>query len=295
MGSQHGANRYVGTSAEVFGQFDSSMDIWGQAPYQSERIGKKYAWIAYHEFLARVADTFEFRGTYGSGQPRLYRGPWQVGVRNIDPSFSLRSTRAQKFEHGPCLCWWVPVTYTAWDGGEDDNAWLQWTEDLPAIHSLLEVFNPHDGSIWLLLDASLRWVQPSHLDDDLFLIPRRQFWCSIRAYVVERSDFDEVLQWAKQQDFSGNWMPDSHGFIHRFLGEYPWAHAFVEDDTADSDEEGWTRGRDNIIPKPILVVSNRYSWGRASHDCSIDDNVAIYLPAKWLVEQMKLSWNRVEG
>jgi hypothetical protein len=81
----------------------------------------------------------------------------------------------------------------------------------------------------------------------------------------------------------------------KILGEYPWAPAFIEDDSQDSDKEGWTQGRDKIIPKPVSVTSDHYRWGGGDYDCSIDDGLAVFLPAKWLVEQMNLSWNRVEG
>jgi hypothetical protein len=31
------------------------------------------------------------------------------------------------------------------------------------------------------------------------------------------------------------------------------------------------------------------------YDCSVDDAIHIYLPAKWIVDRMKLSWNGNDG
>ena len=53
----------LGWTVERFGHFDRYIDYRdGRAAHKPERIGKKYQWLAYHEFLARVADNFEFRG-----------------------------------------------------------------------------------------------------------------------------------------------------------------------------------------------------------------------------------------
>ena len=67
--------------------------------------------------------------------------------------------------------------------------------------------------------------------------------------------------------------------------------------TGGSPYEEWTRnGRrgDNIIPKKILVTSEHYLWEAMGYDCSIDKSINLYLPCKWLVDNMKLRWNGVE-
>jgi hypothetical protein len=77
----------LGWTVERFGRFDREVDPHGRAANKPERIGKKYQWIAYHEFLARVSDNFEFSGDSGSGRIETYEGPWQISyIRDIDPS-----------------------------------------------------------------------------------------------------------------------------------------------------------------------------------------------------------------
>lgn len=54
---------------------------------KSERIGKKYQWIAFYKTLALVSDHFDLRG---SGSPnenrRNYEGAWEPYVRDFDPT-----------------------------------------------------------------------------------------------------------------------------------------------------------------------------------------------------------------
>lgn len=55
----------LGWTPRLFGSFDRDVNQYayrGREANKPERIGKKYQWIAYHEFLARVSDNFEFKG-----------------------------------------------------------------------------------------------------------------------------------------------------------------------------------------------------------------------------------------
>ena len=59
----------LGWTLEKFGRFDRHINYRDmREANKPERIGKKYQWIAYHEFLARVADNFEFLGRAGISQ-----------------------------------------------------------------------------------------------------------------------------------------------------------------------------------------------------------------------------------
>jgi hypothetical protein len=72
----------LGWTVGRFGRFDREVAHWsdlGRSAHKAERIGKKYQWLAYHEFLARVADNFEFREDYGERRG-LMRAHGSCGV-----------------------------------------------------------------------------------------------------------------------------------------------------------------------------------------------------------------------
>lgn len=66
---------HLGWRPKLHGEFDQMVGHNGRESRKSERIGKKYQWIAYHEFLARVADNFEFRKEAWSDEEGIYEGP----------------------------------------------------------------------------------------------------------------------------------------------------------------------------------------------------------------------------
>ena len=103
----------LGWTVNRFGEFDAMADRrvngdGGRFPDKPERIGKKYQWIAYYDILARATDTFVFRDNYWNEDDFPYEGPWQFSpVRNIDPSFLLENTRAERgVTHISTGNWW---------------------------------------------------------------------------------------------------------------------------------------------------------------------------------------------
>jgi len=288
----------LGWTVKRFGQFDRNINRYsyhGREANKPERIGKKYQWIAYHEFLARISDNFEFKGDLWSNRVEKYEGPWQIGyVRDIDPSCLIKKTERQEWQPHT-KTWWFPSSYNDWDSEPDDVKWLKSSEDLPPIEPLIEVTNPVDGSRWLVLEAFYKWEQPTPPGEDRFEIPRREIWYMLKSYIMKKSDMDELFDWAKKQNFMGRWMPESHETTRVFLGEFFWAPAFEYHNIPYYHHDGWTRGYDNRIPKEVLVTADQYMQEYSGYDCSIDETIRIYLLAKWLSDGMGLCWNGVEG
>lgn len=290
----------LGWTVERFGHFDNNLERYSYERYarganKPERIGKKYQWIAFHEFLARVSDNFEFRGDSWPDHPQKYEGPWQIiSRRDIDPSCLLKKTERERW--GPHTnTWWSPTSYDAWDCEPGDEAWLKDSKDLPTIEPMIEVTNPADGSRWLALEAYHLWEQPTPPEEERLETQRREIWYILKSYIVKKSDIDLLFDWAKEQNFWGRWMPESGDLYKIFLGEFSWSPAYKYHCSPYYGLEDWTRGRNNSIPSKVLVTVEDYLWECSGYDCSISDNINISLPCKWLVDRMGLQWNGVEG
>jgi len=287
----------LGWTVKRFGGFDRKLDIYsnyGRSAHKSERIGKKYQWIAYHEFLARVSDNFQFREDRWSDQPGQYKGPWQMFVRNIDPSVLLRITKSEAWQPHTNT-WRFPSSYYAWSSELDDLAWLRSSEGLPNVKPLIEVADPDNDSKWLVLEAFYRWEQPTPPEVERLEIPRRDIRYMLKSYIVKKSNMNELYEWAKKQDFFDNRMPESRTLHTVFLGEFFWSPAYAHHCSPYYGYEEWTRGDDLFIPKEVLVPAERYLWEYGSYDCSIDNTVTICLPTKWLAEFLRIHWSGVEG
>ena len=287
----------LGWTVGRFGEFDRSVNRYsntGRSAHKPERIGKKYQWIAYHEFLARVADQFEFREESGADRPGTYEGPWQLFVRDIDPSCLLTETRREEWvPHTPT--WWFPSPFNAWQPDLQEAAWIRDKEAIPAAEPLIEVTDPADGSEWFVLEGLFRWEQPIPAQEERSDAQRREICYLLKSYLVRSADMHELFRWTRKQNFQGRWMPESRDLYRVFLGEYHRAPAYRYHEDPYYSAPEWTRDWSRRLPKSVCVTAERYLHEDGGFDCSINKTISIHLPSRPLAEEMGLRWNGVEG
>ena len=289
----------LGWTVERFGKFDLYMSRYvnsARSANKPERIGKKYQWIAYHEFLAHLADNLEFREESWSDKPGVYYGPWQLGRRDIDPSSRLRRTYRSHFEPH-MMSWWAPTQFNAWEEELDETLWLKSVDQLPPMASLPIVTDSQTGREWFVLESFYNWEEPTPPEVERFNVSRRYVWYMLQSYLVKADDEESFCEWAKEQQFRGRWMPESHSQIGVFLGEFFRMPSFKYFDNPYNGREGWTRRNDsqNPLPCDVLVTSDSYLQEDGLYDCSIEDTIALYLPARWIVDRLGLSWRGDDG
>jgi hypothetical protein len=274
----------LGWMPERFGHFDhwvNHNDL--REANKPERIGKKYQWIAFHEFAAHVADHLKFAQPWTSA--RRYDGPWQISRRDIDPSLLARAS-GPEYELN-ATAWWAPLSYTFRDSSpQDTDRWPRELADCPAPLKIIEVVRPEDHTHWLTLEGYYRWEEVMPLEDESTEHPRSQFWYQLRSYLVRKKHERKMVEWLNQQHFMGRWMPESFDFTDVFIGEYPWASSF------DEYRREWVQQHTRELPFPVIVTGIRYLWEFNTFDCSVDSTVSALLPTPYLVEGMDLAWAR---
>lgn len=295
-------NRVIkfGWRPEIHGKFDEriSYSRADRSAHKGERIGKKYQWIAYHEFLAIVSDNFEFKEASWSNKPGIYEGPWQLNVRDIDPSCTLKEFPNPVPEDA------VIPTFGNYKKLIEHNVkvekisnktWLRRTNDLPMPKNIITV-KDDGGDEWVILAGFVEWQEKTPPEREKYDVPTRRLWYMLKGYLVNKSAINKVFQWARKQNFMGRWMPESNEFYNIFLGEYPWAPAFLYHYIPYFYHDGWTdTGRKEKIPAKILVVEDQYLSSGSSIDCSTNEAIRVKLPAKWLVDKMKLEQKYIDG
>ncbi|MDE0078902.1 MAG: hypothetical protein OXO50_15385 [Caldilineaceae bacterium] len=290
----------LGWTVERFGRFDRYISRYGnnyRSANKPERIGKKYQWIAYHEFLAHLADNLKFREDSWSEKPDVYDGSWQLGIRDIDPSSFLRNTwRSHEWEPSVSV-WWASVHFDAWTEEPDEIQWLKCTDLLPKMGALPIAIDPETGREWVVLESFYRWEELTPPEVDRFNIKRRSIWYMLKSYLVKADDEESFCGWSKQQHFMGRWMPETQPQTQVFLGEFFRMPSFKYFDTPYDGRAGWTKrsSGQNPLPCEVLVTSDSYLQEGGLYDCSIEDTVAIYLPAMEIVDTMGLSWRGDDG
>lgn len=287
----------LGWSPELHGEFDWWVNRWGGNRFEhaSERIGKKYQWIAYHEVLARVADNFHMRGDLWSDDADNYEGPWQVNHgRDIDPSCLLAEQLNSDFE-AHSNTWWFPVQHDPWEDPRGHEEWLRDAAGIPDPGRLLEVAS-NDGERWLALHGYYSWKRERSPDEDDLAMPRREVWYKLWSYLVDRNDAEAVWEWLTHQRIFQYTLPEPHDVTNQvFLGEFHWAPSYQYQHRANDGHADPFEAVFNGHPTLFWHTAEGYMRESAGFDHSIEGTIRLSLPAARLSELLEVRRNLCDG
>ncbi len=266
---------------------------YGRSRGDSERLGKKYQWMALHRVLAQIADHFRFTGIHHREEEGTYHGPWQLGRRDIDPTCILRQTKAQRFRHRSC--WWSPEPENVWgDHRGRGGAWLPPADRLPDPTRLLRITDD-EGVAWLVLHTMRDWDESRRRRDDELESPSRQFRYFIRAYVIHKDAAGAFLAWARTQRFYNMGALEDAGDLtpELMLRERGWSPAWKDFNNPFFSRPGWTapEGLDHCV----LPAWDLYMVEGSSDDATVQEAYTLHMPAVELVEVLALRHDDRDG
>ena len=245
-----------GYNEEIHGYFDEYVVGLYEHEEYTERIGKKYQWIALYELLAQVSDKFPtiYEDYISNEKNILYQGPWQDNIRNIDPTINCTKNLPEaccEFEEN-----YPPENFL------NDN-WLEDIQDLPDFSKIIES-NIKIGETTLnglILEGNLTWIKRPDFGQEEY--PKKEIWCQIRSYIVKNNEFDKIVPILKHKNFNGRWMPESHENYEIFNKEFYQSIAF--DYFYDN---GWNEKQElnlNDDKYEVNVTTSKYSGSEKSY------------------------------
>lgn len=248
---------------------------------RTERIGKKYQWLALDELLCRLADNFWVDPDYGS-LPRHYQYPHDIGFqRDIDPTILTPTLSEPPLDGGGQASWvgapWIPSEQVSEAGLP---AWPFSADPHAAFAKMLERTDER-GKRWTVLYEH-QSVENRYTDSTPTLHGlRQQEFRFIYAVQVRKSQLkqfvDSVLE-TKSLDVT-TWGPREYT-DEPFLGEVPWRSNWPQHRWS---KYVWQVPAAVELAFPVL----RYAW--ESHlDASLPEGARCYLPAPWLAKRLRL-------
>ncbi|MEL0612907.1 hypothetical protein [Marinomonas arenicola] len=282
-----------GYDAELHGEFDSSIGSGRGRTSSSERIGKKYQWIALHEVLARVADNCVMKSDQGwqNNETEPYQGTWQPNVRDIDPSMLLRYSEWEEEQETTDAKWWLAEQHEHWT--ISDKKWIHEHNDLPKPEALISVVDK-DNEEWLVLEGYPEWAEPKALGKKQWDHPHKRMWYHIRSYIVSEDECQCLYDWAIKQDFKGRWMPEASDRYQVFDREYYWskAHEYFNNYYYGGLEQHEIKLEDPSSRKiEVTLTAKNYSWEKGK-DGSIEGSLNILKPSTFIHDGMNLKPTR---
>jgi hypothetical protein len=282
-----------GYDVEQHGEFDSHAASGDRHQNKSERIGKKYQWIALYEILARLADNHqmidESTRWRDEKQAIWYSGPWNPSVRNIDPTVVRIEENASKeierlVNH---------VEYSDWT--DTDKNWLKSAANLPCPKSLISVTDSQGGE-WLVLENDYAWEEPSPIGQERFESSRKHLWYQLRSCLVKKSDADQLFNWLKNKNFMNNWFPTGHEFYQMFSREFFWSPAYRFFENPYYGGYGWKDMSDREYKElPDVRVMPTSEGYRREKDVGEQEVSSCLYPCQLIFSGMKLKYSKNIG
>lgn len=279
----------LGWRKDWHGEFDHQAreySYWSN--WNTERIGKKYQWIALHEILAIIADNHKV-SEWGD-KPEPYQGTWMPFVRNIDPTYPFLHLDSSFSIQSKTKGWWLPPSYKKWD----IDGWLRRTDDLPDPRKFLNVVDK-DGKEWLNLHTFPRWEENEEVgvhekEGNSWVI-----WYHLRSYFVKQKDASKIHEWLLEQHFMNEWMPGQRERYEMFEKEYYWSPSYKhfrekEKGTSYEGNNVWRQFRGS--PFKGVVPIEEYGCGGGSYKTQ---NGNVIKPSQYLWQKMNLRQGKQTG
>lgn len=240
---------------------------------ETERMGKKYQWIAYYDIMGRLTDCcFMRKEKYGEGKNEMQNinYPWYADIRNyFDPSLDVNAYRETIVN--------LSVIGDMNVVGENEENWIDNNDLLPAFRFKAKDDN---GNVYIMLYGF-----------EMVKKEGKEFAVISNSAFVRNGNVTKFKKWCETQNFYGRWMPERTGSIDFLWNEYPWADSYK----SSIEEHEWERPS-NDCPCDIMLSYTaqlqEYWEGIAYEDEYLP---TVYMPCRKIMEEMRLYCSKVRG
>lgn len=276
----------LGWTPKRFERFDRSHGSTDRFNNSCERIGKKYQWIALHEFLARAADRHPRLPDAREGTFASYVGPWSVGCSlPTDASTDTLSVPSHSacnwLRQDPAESLWAIASTTRWllskrDFPEPRELLLQSVGDANAAASMLCGFMYWRGKRDSKRDAGVG-------------NPERRLWLHVHSYAIRLGDAARWQQWLSRAGESrGIRLPDPDDMYDPLFGELYWSRAAKSAYENSGKAESPWESPDQYDPWPCPLLPLAVRYARGYEPGPNGGHVSRLLPSRWLAEQLRV-------
>ena len=279
----------LGYKDELFSKYDSRRGgVDRFANKRTERIGKKYQWIAMYHVMSKIADNAEVERW---DELIDYHGAWEPFMRDFDPTLNLKIGTACKQSLD-----FMQIQGDFFDGDVTDEKQIEsWAKsNSPFFERASDKLLIKDqyGEEWLALTQYDHQNNERYIEDDDGLHRSRgaqEVWTMSHAYFVSCKEFDKMHALLKNCNFMGRWFPEAGTVYQLYAGEYVWAPA-----ARDLIDEWQECEQGNESYGVVMPATLNLRW-ETEQDASQVDTVSLVVPCMRLVRTLGLLQKEYNG
>jgi hypothetical protein len=268
-------------NGKLQGKFDAHILTRSREAPSLERIGKKYQWIVFYEILARLADNKKMDTDTFDIEPRkVYKGPWDPFVRDIDPTFLVNPTK-------PKGIFWKPeLDLSDWQF-LPNKQWLIKTKDLPNPLKTVQIKDEH-GEEWFILHKYISWT--GALQGIKYSDRYKDFYCRYQSFIIREADLGVFKKFIQEivpgATNLGSMVPQPYSIFNREYYSGDAAQSLI------SDWDSLIYSNKNI--GDVIPTTVEYLWEK-EQDKSPDAGISFFKPSYFLYNLLQLKEGKQDG
>ena len=251
---------------------------------ETERIGKKYQWIALYEILARLQDCYKARlGWKYKTMTDYFEDAEEMEMRNFDPTLLLNKTFIDGYRQ-PDRRWYCNYEYL--DSDYDMRKWLD--EPISFEKNLIELTDLYNRR-WLALCNYPYWNEYRDEEDEkVSSKPEKAMEAIVQSILVKKTEIKKWGKWIKEYPQLTRCAIEPFNISSMFYGENYWNISY-DRVNPNSDKAGWCELIIDGIKTDVFYAntSQRYIWDR-EYDYSKEDTIAFDIPTKIIIDGLNL-------
>lgn len=252
----------------------------------TERIGKKYQWLALDELLSRLADNYWIEGDFNQ-LPVVYQQATDIAFeRDIDPTITEDAERLASASETAASWFFSPTIQLPFVEEEYLPKWP--FEQDPGSELGRMPFRTDDaGKRWLVVyehqSQSEKYPADRQFEHGLRLQEFR-FLSTVKVKLADAKAIATTFKEKQQIDIQHWSIPELTDSA--FLYEAPWRSTWPQDEWRYDD---WR------LPTgiPYAPLGARYHWERHL-DAALPSGYSAYLPTAWLARELNLKPDFIE-
>jgi len=292
---------------------------------KTERIGKKYQWIAFYNILARIADKHNLK-IWWNDKTGVYKGAWNPYVRDFDPtlnSYFLKNADA------PILIQQIDFEYRL-DSSIETLQPIEWAKRDELFFSqnskFLHYLDEHDNEWISLISFSKTQLGSYDYDSTLY-----EMWAWTIGYLISNKAWGNVRNDVLQMDFRNGINSSTYQIFNREHFWSPSYHDMFSDDEVDNEQDSYVYEEPPLVEQDLLFLKEilasyssdatemhhksevmiereqreaieqhlipakvSFSW-EEEYDASQEESVSYEIPTKCIVDMMKLKQLKYDG
>lgn len=217
----------LGYQGDLFDDYDRFVNRFTYDRHRvlkTERIGKKYQWIAMYNILARISDYYPMKNRFSMEEEiATYDGPWEPYVKDFDPTLNQHNLLCDDAPYFPQVNQHIRESIQENNCAKGDSAFDEdmWTNS----NSIFFEYQKED--LLLADDQGIQWGVLSKYADtgrNNLAHDKLMVWNWLYGYFVTDKQLDILKEYAGKKmnllnnDITG--IPETYTLFSR---EYPWS------------------------------------------------------------------------